>query len=146
MGEHIWIVRDPSGTVIGAGTRPVSAVCEMERAEQHNPAFLTLFGALERSYPDWVIRYEANGYTLTREPLPTGTAGVGDDTRLLDALEDEKLLTGSFYPFDGVWRIEMHGDEYEGPTLRDAIRAALAASTRTGEDDHPTTPTRGSDD
>ena len=68
-----------------------------------------------------------------RKHLPTGTAGVGDDTRLLDALENEKLLTGSFYPFDGVWRIEMHGDEYEGPTLRDAIRAALAASTRTGD-------------
>lgn len=51
-------------------------------------------------------------------------AAVSGDTALLDVLENEKLLEGSFYPFDGVWRVSIGGDWYTGKTLRAALTAA----------------------
>ena len=148
MSDFIWIVRDPSGTVIGAGTRPVSAVCEMELAEQHNPAFLTLLGALERSYPDWVVRYEANGYTLTREPLPSGTAGVVTEADARDAARWR--LVRKYLSVDGEF-VSEHSSKHvqwvqcdeklmdvacaEGwsHTVESLIDRALATGTRAGD-------------
>lgn len=65
---------------------------------------------------------EARLAALTREPLPTGTAGVVTEALMIAA----DLLTHAATSEDGIDA----ADAAEGVRL---CRAALAASTRTGE-------------
>ena len=72
MGEHIWLVRNPEGRVIGASVTPAGALRDVK---SHCGA--TTGAAMTELSQVTVVVEGRYGYTLTREPLPApaGTAG-----------------------------------------------------------------------
>jgi len=79
-----------------------------------------------------------------RKHLPTGTAGVDAGARALcDGFRAVHVDGDDYQPFD---KCTEEGKNVWRGLANLTIRAALAASTRTGEDAHPTTQTRGSDE
>jgi hypothetical protein len=72
MSEHIWIVRDPSGKVIGASA--IDAYCAADEFGGRDS--LALSYAIDNETGP---TYTANGYTLTREPLPPAPEGQSDE-------------------------------------------------------------------
>lgn len=144
MGEHIWVVRDACGTLVGAGSTYYSAT-----GEAYGNVLMHLYdkGKLERAAENGATTVTHNGYTLTREPLPTGTAGVGEPVRdsyklprvveaLIAAAEAYEKKFGHFQDY----RLSMRDDAFPTDKVERAVvvavrqyRAALAASTRTGD-------------
>ena len=118
MGDHIWLVRNPGGRVLSASVQNVGgALNELANAGNgnHHRAYMHFFRECWEDYPNHKDRYEHNGYTLTREPLPTGTAGVvGLDSVLVAIVCDVR---------GGM----------SNTAVLDKYRAALAAAPGMGE-------------
>jgi hypothetical protein len=67
MSNHIWIVRDPSGKVIGASVVPRGAIRDVKA---HCGATTAgIMNELSRTVDTTGQHYAQDGYTLTREPL-----------------------------------------------------------------------------
>ncbi len=147
MGDHIWLVRNPGGRVLSASVQNVGgALNELANAGNgnHHRAYMHFFRECWEDYPNHKDRYEHNGYTLTREPLPTGTAGVGgSDLRFVDVCAFNGLLPSAVT----VLRRLGIGGRIRGDEDRDQLSwlasrlqwamdqesAALAAATGMGE-------------
>ena len=136
MGEHIWLVRNPEGRVIGASVTPAGAVRDVK---SHCGA-TTGAAMTELSQVVYADRnagsYKWAGYTLTREPLPTGTAGV---TRY----DGEPQANGSLC----CATLTVHGRDYICGEKADhhGEHISPVSHMKWCDNRRPTTPTRGSD-
>jgi hypothetical protein len=82
MSEHIWIVRDPSGKVIGASVVPRGAIRDVKAHCGSTTA--GIMNKLSCTVDTTGQHYAQDGYTLTREPLtPAPRVVVLDEWRVV---------------------------------------------------------------